>query len=74
MNEGVNFERGPIKGFSEQETPPEEPELQVGVPSAPEIKRMPPDMAEVDIDEFLKRQQEEDERKRDEEKKPRFDA
>ncbi|MHB0865591.1 MAG: hypothetical protein ACYC1Y_01690 [Minisyncoccota bacterium] len=74
MNEGMNFERGLTRRFSEHETPPEKPELQVIVPKTPEIKRMPPDMAEVDIDEFLKRQQEEDERKRGEEKKPLFDA
>ncbi|MHB1163021.1 MAG: hypothetical protein ACYCZZ_00605 [Minisyncoccota bacterium] len=74
MKEGVGFEKGFTKGNFSNEVPSPKPELQVVVPKSPEVERMPPDMAELNIDDFLKRQQEEDEKRSDTEKKPRFDA
>lgn len=57
-------------GRNQREKQPEEdafepgPELQI-VPQTPEVKRIPPEMAEINIDEFLKQQGEIDKQKRD---------
>ena len=51
--------QGPEEGQRE-----EGPELQI-VPHEPEVRRIPPDMADVSVDDFLEKQRQKD-KKRDE--------
>lgn len=48
-----------------EENPLPQPEVQIIPKQTPEIKRIPPDIAQTDVDDFLNRQQKEDERKKD---------
>ena len=59
MEEFQPTPQGPEKGQIEQG-----PELQI-VPHEPEIRKIPPDMTNVSVDDFLKKQRQED-KKRDE--------